>query len=103
MYRRLQDFVVAAAVVAPLLGPGHGAPRPNVKPAPHSLEPPDVTKPMPEPVDFIAFHPFWHGGSPPPRSNFGSGRAVVNASERSTATVGPAMDALTGNAGGYYL
>ena len=50
MYRRLQYVVVVAAVVAPLLGPGHGAARTNVKPAPHSLEPLDVSKPLPEPL-----------------------------------------------------
>ena len=50
MYRRLQYVVVAAAVVAPLLGPGHGAARTNVKPAPHSLEPVDESKPLPEPL-----------------------------------------------------
>ena len=50
MYRRLQYVVVAAAVVTPLLSPGHGAARTNVKPAPHSLEPFDVSKPPPEPL-----------------------------------------------------
>ena len=51
VYRRLQYVVVAAAVVTALIGPpGHGAARTNVKPAPHSLEPLDVSKPLPEPL-----------------------------------------------------
>src|SRR5262249_9514274 len=50
VYRRLQYVVVVAAVVAPLFGAGHGAARTNVKPAPHSLDPFDVSKPPPEPL-----------------------------------------------------
>ena len=51
MYRRLQYVVVAAAVVTPLIGPpGYGAARPIVKPAAHSLESVDLSKPPPEPL-----------------------------------------------------
>src|SRR5262245_24216338 len=51
MGRLSRHALVAAAVVAPLLGPpGYGAARTNVKPAPHSLEPLVVLKPLPEPL-----------------------------------------------------
>jgi len=49
MYRLSRYALVAAAVVTPLLGPGHGAAR-IVKPAAHSLESVDVSKPLPEPL-----------------------------------------------------
>jgi membrane-bound lytic murein transglycosylase A len=60
----LQYVVVAAAVVTPLIGPlRYGAARPIVKPAAHSLESVDVSKPPPalklhnsalEPIDWNA-------------------------------------------------
>jgi hypothetical protein len=51
MCRLSRYALVAAAVVTPLLGPpSHGAARTNVKPAPHSLVPLDVSTPLPEPL-----------------------------------------------------
>ena len=51
MCRLSRYALVAAAVVTPLLGPpSHGAARPIVQPAAHSLEPGDVSKPIPEPL-----------------------------------------------------
>ena len=51
MYRRLRYFVVAAAIVTPLLGlPGHGAARPRTQLAAHSFEPDDISTRQPDPL-----------------------------------------------------